>query len=127
MQTIRFLRKSYNEYNEEHTPINDVAIWLFYELIQNDFICKPAREFLKNNIMLKGCYGNCCIVEIQEERAILSYYLYTLPGENNRKFELNRTHLLELINKWEDLSDHDAKQIIVRRDGERFQIDGVFE
>jgi hypothetical protein len=97
---------------------------LLYELIENDF-GRSLRSELKKHIMLRGCTGDCSDVEIQGERAIISY-LYASKGEN-ASFEMNKHHLLELINKWEDVSNRDAKEIIVRRDGERFEIESMFE
>jgi hypothetical protein len=68
-------------------------------------------------------YGDLNYGFIDENRAFIGNQY----DNERQEIELDRTHLLELINKWEDLSNRDAKEIIVRRDGERFEIEGVFE
>jgi hypothetical protein len=38
---------------------------------------------------------------------------------------MNKDHLRDIINQWDDLSLRDAKEITIHRDGERFTVEGV--
>ena len=130
MTQIRFLRDKKNWYKTYQHPQEDFGVWLFFQLIQYDFCGNWARDLLRENIMgpeARGCSGNCSDVEIKGERAIVSYQFTPEDREEIDILEVDRNHLVEIINKWQDLSDRDAKEIIVRRDGERFEIEGVFE
>jgi hypothetical protein len=121
----RFYRIRKNRYNTTNTnlTIEDLGIGLFFEIMQSDPNTKEQfKEYLpKTETFL--FYGDLNYGFIDENRAFIGNQY----DNERQEVELDRTHLLELINKWEDLSNRDAKEIIVRRDGERFEIEGVFE
>jgi hypothetical protein len=104
------------------TSIKDKDIWLFYELVHDYNGRGLLDKYLENK---RSCAGNCSYVDIEGETARVGWqYL-----NENEFYELviDRTYLLELVNKWYDLSERDAKEIIVSRDGNKFEIEGIFE
>lgn len=103
-------------------PIADKATELFYDLIR-DFAQGSLRDVIKilTNQLPCGLEGNCSYVYVSKEKARFGC-LYDEEG-----VEMSRAKLLELVVKWYDLSKQHAKEIIIRRDGERFEIEGVDE
>jgi len=123
MIEVKFCKQNKGYYiSEGFKSIKDKDIWLFYELVHDFNRPGSLNEYLQED----GCYGDCSYVEFEGKKARVGWQ----PLQGTKVFyelEIDRAYLLELVNKWYDLSKRDAKEIIVRRDGERFEIEGVFE
>jgi hypothetical protein len=120
---LQRLEKYRYKYASDFTSHNDIGIGLLIDILKFD---PNTKQRFKENLPSteqKLFFGDLNYGYVGGERAIIGDQYDT----EEKEFELDRTHLLELINKWEDLSNRDAKEIIVRRDGERFEIEGVFE
>lgn len=120
MVESKFYRIKHYDYRLAENIEPDKAIWLFYSLVQHFAI---ARDILINELYdpkSTGAGFNGMYLTIEKNRAFIFSEI-----DINDEFELDREHLLDLVIKWDELSKRDVQEIIIRRDGERFEIEEV--
>lgn len=123
MTEAKFHRIKYYDYESclSPFPVEDLGICLLYKLLQDFAI---ARHILIRELIdpdSRGINSSRIVMELEGKRA----FLWSQFDEEENKFELDRKHLSELVNKWDFLCKKDVEMIVIRRDGERFEIEEV--
>jgi hypothetical protein len=117
-----FYRDRANLYYPTAISIDNKDVWLFYELVHDYSVRGRLDKHLEDQ---RNCAANCSYVDIEGETARVGWQY--LDDDKFYELIIDRVYLLELVNKWYDLSERNAKEIIVSYDGKKFEIEGVFE
>lgn len=118
-----FYKVKKNHYEIKEYAFKDHGICLLYELLQG-FAHPLFREYAIRELsdpLSDGITGAVIAIDLKGDGVSMYYNL----DENAQNFIMSRQHLLDLIHKWDELSNHDVQEILIRRDGERFEIEEV--
>jgi hypothetical protein len=118
--TITCYQISKNYYVPNIAPIADIPLWIMYELLQYAKISLRKSSESYDEPVFWTQFEN---VDIKDDKSFIRrpYSSPTAPPE----LVMNKDHLRDIINQWDDLSLRDAKEITIQRDGERFTIEGI--
>ena len=122
MLKTNFYKISKIRYNYEYNEFDDFDIWLLYNLFDDFSFPSGAFAELINFLTNKQSgtsTGNLSLLIFKENLVIV----YSLWDEEERALTLERSYLLELANKWRELSEKGVPIITIKRDGEIFTIE----
>ena len=118
---IDFYKISKIRYRHTYNEENNFGIWLLYNLFDDFSFPSGAFSFLIEELSKKNSRllaGNLSILDLEEN----TVDLYSRWDDEKRVLKINRAYLLELANKWCELSEKGVPIITIKRDGETFII-----
>ncbi len=122
-QKVVFYRTKSGYYLPDTAPIEEVDIWVLYELLQYQNSPPGLRKPVK--IEDENSFWNQ-FKNMRMDSNKVKLRPFSHMGAALDLLELEKTHLRELINTWDDLVAKDAREITIRRNGEQFEITGTF-
>jgi hypothetical protein len=122
MLKTNFYKISRIRYNYEYNEFDDFDIWLLYNLFDDFSAPTGAFSELIEEIIDKNANnisGDLSNLKLRDENAIIR----SKWDDEKRTLTINRAYLLELANKWRELSEKGVPIITIKRDGEIFIIE----
>ena len=100
-------------------PCDDLYIQLLHDLFTEGYRGEELRQIIDDD-QVEGVSFNTVYLNKEDETISLGSHF----DKQDRTFEISKTHLFELIDKWAELAYHvKPPKIIITRDGEKFTID----